>query len=56
MDVIEKLQNELGKEVPIQDVEAAAEQDGVADAATVIDKLKREGMVFEPRPGYIKKT
>ena len=56
LDVIARLQKETGKEVPVQDVEAAAEEEGVTNAGDVIDKLKREGLVFEPRPGHIKKT
>ncbi|MEM7817242.1 MAG: minichromosome maintenance protein MCM [Candidatus Aenigmatarchaeota archaeon] len=56
LDIIETLQKQAGgKEVAYDDVLAEAESQGVERADEVIDKLKREGMIFEPRSGFIKK-
>lgn len=55
LDIIETLQKQTGKEVAIVDVLAEAETQGVERAEEVIDKLKREGMIFEPRSGHVKK-
>ncbi|MBI4894992.1 MAG: minichromosome maintenance protein MCM [Candidatus Aenigmarchaeota archaeon] len=57
-DIISDLQKETGKEVAVSDVEAQAQEQGIEGnrVRDVIDRLKREGLVFEPKPGYIKKT
>lgn len=57
-DIISDLQKETGKEVALSDVEAQAEEQGIEGARVrdVIERLKREGLIFEPKPGYIKKT
>jgi len=55
LDIIETLQKQSGREVAIDDVLAEAESQGVERAEEVINKLKQEGMIFEPRSGFIKK-
>lgn len=56
MDIIDSLQKEA-REVSMEDVKAEAESQGIEDKDTdeVIDRLKREGTIFEPRPGFIRK-
>jgi len=55
LDIVESLQKQTGREVAIDDVLAEAESQGVERAEEVITKLKQEGMIFEPRSGFIKK-
>ena len=54
LDIIESLQKEA-KEVAIEDIKAEAESQGIEDADGIIDRLKREGTIFEPRAGFIRK-
>lgn len=57
LEVIDALQKPTGKEVSIEDVVAEAESVGIsgAEAVRLVDKMKEEGLVFEPRPGFIRK-
>jgi replicative DNA helicase Mcm len=57
-DIITALEKELGKEVNVEDVIAQAEEQGIERnrAEETIRKLKDEGLVFEPKPGFIKRT
>ncbi|MBI5332142.1 MAG: hypothetical protein HZB65_01070 [Candidatus Aenigmarchaeota archaeon] len=57
-DIIAELQKEGGKEVAISDIEAQAGEQGVETekAREIIHRLKDEGMLFEPKPGYVKRT
>lgn len=55
MDVLDELEKELGKNVPIEDVIAALEEEGLSNADKILREMKQKGMVFEPRPGYVQK-
>ncbi len=44
------------KEVAIREVIERALKEGVNNSEEVIDKLKREGMLFEPNPGHVQKV
>jgi replicative DNA helicase Mcm len=57
VEAIESLQKASGKDVPIQDVIAEAESLGISEgeAERLIGKMKEEGLVFEPKPGFIRK-
>ena len=57
IEAIESLQKSTGKDVPIQDVLAEAESLGISEgeAERLIGKMKEEGLVFEPKPGFIRK-
>src|SRR3989338_5928169 len=48
IDIEENLQKTM-KEVPIEDIKAAAEEQGIENADEIIEKLKSEGTLFEPR-------
>lgn len=50
--------NELQKtgEVAIEDVRAEAESRGVEDIDEVLERLKREGTIFEPKAGFVRKV
>lgn len=54
LDILESMQKET-KEVAIEDVRAEAENQGVTDIDEIIEHLKREGTIFEPRPGFLRK-
>ena len=54
MDLLDNMQK-VEKEIAIEDLKAAAEEKGIEDIEEVIERLRREGTIFEPRPGYIRK-
>ncbi len=54
MEIIDAMQREA-KEIAIEDLKAEAESQGFDDIDEVIEKLKREGTIFEPRPGFLRK-
>ncbi|OQX86577.1 MAG: hypothetical protein B6D55_05730 [Candidatus Omnitrophica bacterium 4484_70.2] len=55
LDIVETLEKEL-KEVPVEDLGAKAEEEGIKDWHELIQKMKREGLLYEPKSGYIKKV
>ncbi|OYT56043.1 MAG: hypothetical protein B6U68_04020 [Candidatus Aenigmarchaeota archaeon ex4484_14] len=58
LEIIDALQ-EGEKEVSVEDVKASAsETRGMSDADVIeiIDRLKRDGTIFEPRAGYIRRV
>jgi len=55
LGIIDRLQREVGREVAIDDVKATAEEAGLGDIDETLEHLKREGMIYEPRPGFIRK-
>ncbi len=59
LDVVERLESELsGKEIPEEDVIAAAVEEGVDDksAEEMIRRLKSQGMLFEPKSGFLRRV
>jgi len=56
-EIINELEERLGKSIPIEDIIAEARAKGIEDARIeeVLDKLKRSGDIFEPRRGFIQK-
>jgi len=56
-EVINELENKLGKTIPIDDIIEEAKLKGIDEdkVEEVIEKLKRVGEVFEPRRGFISK-
>lgn len=55
LEIIETMQKET-RDVAIEDVTAEAESRGINGADEIIEKLKQEGTVFEPKPGFIRKV
>ena len=56
MKIITDMQNASDERmVPLEDVIAAAEEQGIANAEEILNKLKKEGELFEPKQGFIKK-
>ena len=55
--IITELQEDAGgSEVSIEDIIATAEEDGIDNAEEIIRRLKKEGEIFEPRQGFIRKV
>lgn len=55
MDLINEL-SEKTKEIPMSELQKAAKQEEIENLDEIIEKLKREGMLFEPNPGYVQKV
>ncbi len=54
-EIINELENKLGKTIPLEDIMKQAEEKGLSesDVEEVIQRLKRAGDLFEPRRGFI---
>ena len=54
-EIIKKLENKVGKMIPIADIinEAAEQNIDNAQVEEIIEQLKREAEIFEPRRGFI---
>ncbi|MFB6075850.1 MAG: LAGLIDADG family homing endonuclease [Candidatus Aenigmatarchaeota archaeon] len=55
MDLMDELEDEMGKNIPMEDLVAALEEEGLSNADKIIREMKQKGMIFEPRPGHIQK-
>ena len=57
-DIIDKLERTLGKQIPIEEIMAEAQEAGIStmDAEEIINSLKREGRLFEPKFKHISKA
>ncbi|MBI2143532.1 minichromosome maintenance protein MCM [Candidatus Woesearchaeota archaeon] len=53
--ILEELEEELGKTIPVEDVARIAVERGIgkAEVDEIIEKLKRSGDVYEPRYGFL---
>jgi len=56
LEIVGSLQKEVGKDISIEDVKAEAESQGVAKPEDTIEKLIKEGLLFEPRPGFLRRV
>lgn len=57
LKVTAEMQEELPeKTVEIENVLSACVKKGIDDAEDIINKLKREGELFEPKQGYVRKV
>ncbi len=56
-EIINDLEKKLGKSIPIQEIINEANNHGIDESKVeeVIDKMKREGSVFEPKHGFLSK-
>ena len=54
LDIIDQL-GKRGEAVAIEDVKAESEAQGLSGVDDIIEKLKHDGSVFEPRSGFIRK-
>jgi len=56
-EIIDVLENELGKVIPIENIMERADGKGIKieEVEEIIEKLRRSGDVYEPRKGFISK-
>jgi replicative DNA helicase Mcm len=54
-EIIDELENKIGKTIPLDDLIKEAEAQGVGDVDDIIERLKRSGDIFEPKRGFIQK-
>ncbi|MBI2139514.1 minichromosome maintenance protein MCM [Candidatus Woesearchaeota archaeon] len=56
-EIIADLEKKMGKTIPLEDVLAAAREKGISEDKVdeTIEKLKRTGDLFEPKPGFVTK-
>ncbi|MCX6814881.1 MAG: minichromosome maintenance protein MCM [Candidatus Aenigmarchaeota archaeon] len=55
LDIINDISS-VKKEIHMEEIRSAARKEGIEDVDEIIEKLKREGMLFEPSPGYVQKV
>ena len=57
MDIINDISS-VKKEMQLEEIRSAARKEGLSDTdiEEIIDKFKREGMLWEPSPGYVQKV
>jgi replicative DNA helicase Mcm len=58
MDIIEEM-SKTKKAIKIDELEKAGKKEGIDssdEVSNIIEKLKREGMLFEPTPGFVQKV
>lgn len=55
--IIEEMEKQYPEgAVPLQDLLAAAEDQGISDASILLDKLMKSGDIYEPRHGFVKRS
>lgn len=57
LDIIERLEKQLGKQIPKEELIATAQDEGVKESEVedLLQRLKREGLLFEPKPNFIQR-
>lgn len=55
LEILDEMQKQ-SKEIAIEDLKAEAEQQGVENIDEIIERLRREGTIFEPKPGFVRKV
>lgn len=55
LEILDEMQKQA-KEIAIEDLKAEAEQQGVENIDEIIERLRREGTIFEPKPGFVRKV
>lgn len=55
LDIIDEM-SATKKEILVEDIIKTAKKEDVEDVEEILEKLKREGMLFEPSPGYVQKV
>lgn len=57
-EIINELEIQIGKTMPLMEITKLAKERGIDESQTeeIIERLKRDGDLFEPRPGYISRV
>ena len=55
--ILKELEDKIGKHVPIDDVIFSAKEKGIEEdkVEELLEKMRREGMIYEPRRGFLSK-
>jgi replicative DNA helicase Mcm len=56
LDSLEELHELIGKNIPMEEIRKKCKDEGVENVDEIIRKMKSEGLVFEPKPGFIQKV
>ncbi len=56
LDIINELTGIIGKTIPEEEIIRRAREEGVDDVDDILRRMKNEGEVFSPRPGYLQKV
>lgn len=54
IDIITELESKIGKDVPKEDIIAAAEEQGLGNIEDILEKLNNEGTIFNSKPGHVR--
>ncbi len=55
LDIIDKL-SAVKKEISLDELRSSARGDGVDEVDEIIERLKTQGLLFEPSPGFVQKV
>ncbi|MBI3052187.1 hypothetical protein HYY74_07090 [Candidatus Woesearchaeota archaeon] len=57
-DIIKELESKIGNLIPVEDILKIALDKGIAetDVEQLIEKLKRDGDIYEPKPGFVRRA
>ena len=55
LDIINKL-SAVKKELSLDELRSSATEEGVDDVDDIIERLKTQGLLFEPSPGFVQKV
>lgn len=55
LNIMGDMQKEV-REIAVEDLKAEAETQGIKDIDEILERLKREGTIFEPRSGFVRKV
>lgn len=57
-DIIVELEKQLGKTIPLDDIEKVAKERGIGEdsVSEAIEKLRKSGDIFEPKRGFISRV
>jgi len=56
-EIIHNLEEDIGKSIPLEEITNSAAEKGISSdlVEEIIERLKREGEIFEPRRGFVSK-
>jgi replicative DNA helicase Mcm len=55
LDIINDLAKVFGKEIPTEEVVKEAQKQGVIEISSIIEQMRDEGLLIEPKPNFIQK-
>ncbi|MCK4714548.1 MAG: minichromosome maintenance protein MCM, partial [Candidatus Aenigmarchaeota archaeon] len=55
LDIIDKL-SAVKKEISLEELRSAVRGEGIDEVDDIIERLKTQGLLFEPSPGFVQKV